>query len=411
MPRFTRVQMGYVRQLVKQSWGLTPCPLTCPVCKDVLPIQEWKMYVSRDLAEQYQTLNRPFRPFLRYCSSCASPVEVIPPPLHLDLEGDKGDERKRVTDQVTRDLHHRLSLPIPGKEGDERVTPSHLCDLLQRRIQDLSAHRRKESMKRSAKGSKEECFQALALSSPSKRKRGETAQGTPDSTCDVPLLNQGKREASKLARKALDDCLDLEVRIIQRLSTLETQEVSWRKAQFLRISLYPRSTWLYDHPSHSPMTAWMLAYSVACNTKMCLQCGETTHHRSRTCQQYLEKRAKSRETRVTRLRLRSRFHILFPPSPFLEYVRMIPLNLEETDVGSGNSSASESDHDDMRDAASTQLSRGSSGRLKRSKTKVVEFREQVPEAGVPDVERILTRRISLRLPSLPPNPPEPPETE
>lgn len=102
---------------------------------------------------------------------------------------------------------------------------------------------RKERAKRYAQGFKEEDRKVILAASPSKRRRGCAAGVLTEPPISVLNQDQRKREQARQTRQMIDQCLDQEVTIIQRLSTLESQETDWRRAQFLRISLYPRSAW------------------------------------------------------------------------------------------------------------------------------------------------------------------------
>lgn len=71
----------YIAGIVDNSWGMSGIlainqvqPITCPVCRIVIPLNEWSQYVlDETLLLKYNRLNQPFRPISRSCP-CSNSV-------------------------------------------------------------------------------------------------------------------------------------------------------------------------------------------------------------------------------------------------------------------------------------------------------------------------------------------------
>ncbi|KAI8913593.1 hypothetical protein EDD86DRAFT_108975 [Gorgonomyces haynaldii] len=71
----------YVSETVKNSWGMTVQDICCPVCRDKLDTSEWQKYVSLDIAQAYDHLNRPYQQIITECCECHTSCVVSQDPV------------------------------------------------------------------------------------------------------------------------------------------------------------------------------------------------------------------------------------------------------------------------------------------------------------------------------------------
>lgn len=97
----------YVKETVKNSWGLSVQKITCPVCYDPIEQHEWENYVDSTVVAQYNQFNRPYRALTRACGKCGNESACVERPLVSRCEREQTFDKMytMIEDMVAADGH------------------------------------------------------------------------------------------------------------------------------------------------------------------------------------------------------------------------------------------------------------------------------------------------------------------
>ncbi|KAI8050803.1 hypothetical protein BDF22DRAFT_693482 [Syncephalis plumigaleata] len=259
----------YIAEVVNNSWGLSITEVKCPVCMNT--------YATEETVNRYDEYNKPYRPFARHCDECKEEVCVInPPDLNLDKEDrikilNKTKEQltmylstqndEKTMDTLSEDTLKRFSDDITKYTEDDYIDIqdiyTYVSDVISRSFMDAAA-------------SDQFTLRHLPASPRStcsgKRRVDEVNPEDTSDTISAPVTPRKRRRLTTRILSSRDTTVS---NIITSLCQLETRPIAWRELQFKVVAKFPRTR------------------CQSCYRDICMQCGEQTHHRGLSCQQYL----------------------------------------------------------------------------------------------------------------------------
>jgi len=228
----------YVREIVRNSWGLNVHHVKCPVCQDVLCMAEWCKYVPSSLVRKYSQNNRPFRSFTRHCSTCDHEIRAVKSRAHYSSD-DKESLLKNISSSLSTLFH---SSPFNDPRFD---IPSFLSKFETDYLNFLLDH----------SVTIREIYRYV-----------------------LPKLIHATKSEKKEKRKSprhspYSSTLSLASKISADLLSLEERPDHWKELQFKHIANFPQT------------------HCTECHHEVCLQCGEASHHRKQSCIEYMKSKA------------------------------------------------------------------------------------------------------------------------
>ncbi|KAI8927088.1 hypothetical protein BC831DRAFT_453885 [Entophlyctis helioformis] len=217
----------YVAQLVRNSWGLSVLPVTCPVCQDPLDQCEWQNYVEAETVKLYNKYNRPYRPMTRACGVCCSDIVCAPAPI---FEHHIRERRFEEIHSILEDL-----LTVDGHINFFSF------NTLAKYQADVSSH----------------------------MKGGKTGVAEIYTYIMRDVRDSLEHRPQSMTRN-IDEMMASLSHISQLFLSLEHRPGKWKELQFQHVNMFPQ------------------AVCLTCHSSVCFSCGATPYHTGQSCTESIQ---------------------------------------------------------------------------------------------------------------------------
>ncbi|ORX99710.1 hypothetical protein K493DRAFT_257031 [Basidiobolus meristosporus CBS 931.73] len=245
----------YVKEVVNNSWGLSITKIKCPVCQDVLSQSEWSKYVDSETVELYNTYNRPYRAFTRFCPECEHEVRGA----KMEPISYKAD-REKYFDEV-----HDLLNDFFQKTNYAALNTSEFLNKFRADYRNFLSGG-SITVADMYKYTLEKMIDCLGL---------WYVWSNEGSKKNVPKSSKVKKR--KLEGET-DSLISAAAKISSKLVSLEFRPELWKELQFMHIANFPQVN------------------CQKCYQEVCLRCGEGSHHKAMTCFEYMEDQVRNSHT-------------------------------------------------------------------------------------------------------------------